>query len=87
MSGRLDKVLSQYAEKKVRKLNVAQVVAELNAKGIRTLDELVAARLEDFLKGGDVAKESFIYEQFVYRKERPVPDELLDIIENKLGQL
>lgn len=84
MNPRLEKILGEYAERKVRALNKDEVLNKLKAAGITTLEQLVEARLADFHRGGDVAKETFIYTQFIYTKEMPIDHALLDRIESGL---
>lgn len=81
---RLEAILDKYAVRKVRELSVDDVMKRLKRQGITNLEDLVAKSLQDFASGGQVAKETFIYTQFVYHKERPVPDELLDIVESNI---
>ena len=83
---RLENVLDTYAERSVRSKSVESVIEELHKQGIESLEDLVARRLEDFTSGGDVAKETFIYTQFIYTKSRVIDAELLDFIENKIAE-
>jgi hypothetical protein len=81
---RLEAILDEYALRKMQELSVDQVLEVLAEQGIESLEQLVVARLKDFEMGGDVAKETFIYTQFIYHKERPLPPELLDMVEAEI---
>lgn|GEM_PF-4044101 len=81
-SKRLDSILANYAVQNVQKMDVAEVVKQLNSQGIKTLEDLVRERLDDFRRGGNVAATTFIYEQFIYKESIVLDEALVDIIES-----
>ena len=80
----LDDVLREYARAEVRNITTDEVIASLKTQGITSLESLVEATVGHLHGGGQIARESFIYEQFIYRKEMPVPTEILRDLRTKL---
>lgn len=80
----LDEVLRDYAKQEVRNITTEEVMASLKVQGITNLEALVEATVGHLHGGGQIARESFIYEQFIYRKEMPVPTEVLRDLRTKL---
>ena len=78
---RLDRILNDYAIREVDKMSAENVLSELKEQGINSIEDLVKARLDDFKGGGEVAKTTFIYEQFIYKESRVLDESLIDVIE------
>lgn len=81
---RLDGVLDNYARQRVARMAPQDVLKELRNRGINSLEDLVDVAIKDFGRGGTVARTTFIYEQFVYKESRVIPDELIDAIESRV---
>jgi hypothetical protein len=90
---RLQDVTTRYAAEKVKSLSREEVLAALSVQGVDSLESLVdkaldAARLELGLGGGQVAKDTFLFTQFIYRTEGPgLPDDILAEVASKIGQV
>lgn len=76
---RLTALTRQYAAQSVEGLTAEEVLQSLREDGITDLETLIEKSVAG-LGPGTIGKESFIYEQFIYRKEMPIPDELLSQI-------
>ena len=83
---RLSRILDVYAERNVRQISSDDVMRRLRKQGITSLEELVAGTLAEFEAGGDIAKTTFIYTQFIYKKSRVIDSALLDDIEQRALQ-
>jgi beta-lactamase superfamily II metal-dependent hydrolase len=85
---RLDSILQNYAVENVKKLQVDEVVKSLQSQGIKNLEDLVASRLDDFHRGGgELARTTFIYEQFIYKESIVLDESIVDILEAHIKSL
>ncbi|MEM9555203.1 MAG: hypothetical protein AAGC60_13190 [Acidobacteriota bacterium] len=87
----LKRVLDEYAAEKVAQLDEDEVLATLREQGISSLEDLVSASLDrartgDLIgRGGSVAKDTFIFTQFIYKTEGPgLNNEILTNVANQL---
>lgn len=76
----LTEALRAHAAKQVQATSEKEVLQMLRADGITTLEDLVRVTLNEVKAGllvpGQVAKDTFIYTQAIYKKEMPIPDHL-----------
>lgn len=89
---KLTELTHSYAVDAVSELSREEVIEALSAQGIDSLDVLVdksleAARAGLHIGGGQVAKDTFLFTQFVYRTEGPgLPADLIEQVTSKIGR-
>lgn len=89
---RLQELTRTYAEERVRTLSKDEVVEALEAQGIDSLDSLVDKALEaaraGLHTGGQVAKDAFLFTQFIYRTEGPgLSDDIVNEVATKVQRM
>jgi hypothetical protein len=89
---RLQEISQAYARERVATLTEDEVVDALRVQGIESLDALVAKALEAArgglgMGGGQVAKDTFLFTQFVYRTEGPgLPQEVMEEVATRISR-
>lgn len=90
----LREIMSAYAAEAVEELTEEEVLAALKEQGIDSLEKLVNKSLENVRSGslkvnpGNVAKDTFLFTQFVYKTEGPgLPAEVIRDFEARLHQI
>jgi hypothetical protein len=86
----IDQAVDRAVRKRLAKLSNEDVLANLKAQGIDSLEKLVSESLQGVkdrahLGGGVVARDTFIYTQAIYKTAMPADSELWQEVAQEMG--